>query len=404
MTGLLARAVGRRHGLLPGVDLLPTTLCEVPGVWHASVAPAPESEAAAVGPPAGGVGWEPEAAREAAVGEALERYAGAVCPLPVVEEQERSLSLDRWSLFSDAQREQAAFPFEAAYDDGRFTAAWDLATNRRWAVPRALVGLADPAGRGVVTSSGLAAAPSRPQALLRATQEIVERDALMTTWNWSLPGRRMALAERHATLVDRVGGRATAVDATPAYSPHPVALVFGEVGRRGRRRIALGAACRDSWEAAVDKAFLEWAQGILFAGVWSEAHPGLGYDRPSDVRTFEDHAAYYTAHPDQWDLTPLAATAAGPTGARPPDGPPGLAGLVGGLTGAGVRLLYRDLTTPDVAAVGVAVVRVMSPDLVPIGCHHDWPFLGGRARDLAWRYPGTGPAPATPNPFPHPLG
>jgi ribosomal protein S12 methylthiotransferase accessory factor len=57
-----------------------------------------------------------------------------------------------------------------------------------------------------------------------------------------------------------------------------------------------------------------------------------------------------------------------------------------------------------VAQVGVAVVRVLSPDLTPIGCEHDWPFLGGRAGDLTWRYPGVEPVGPVPNPSPHPLG
>jgi ribosomal protein S12 methylthiotransferase accessory factor len=404
VTALLQRAVGRRHGIVPGVEVLPTARCEVPGVWHASVGPAPEAAAGAVGPPAGGVGWSAGAACDAAVGEALERYAAAVCPLPAVAQEEPSLPLEAWSLFSEEQRASPAYPFAAAYRQQPTTFVWDLADNRRWTVPRALVGLADPAGHGLVTSSGLAAAPSRPQALLRATQELVERDALMTVWNWSLPGRRVALPARYEAVVADVAGRATAVDATPAYSPHPVALVFGEVRREGRRRIALGAACRATWEEAVGKAFLEWAQGILFAGVWCAARPGLRYDRPAAVRTFEDHAAYYTAHPDHWDAAPLAAAASAPGGPPPPDGPPSLAALVAGLTGAGVRLLYRDLTTPDVAQVGVAVVRVLSPDLTPIGCEHAWPFLGGRAADVAWRYPGAMGALATLNPWPHPLG
>ena len=403
MTALLQRAVGYRHGLVPDVQLLPTSRCEVAGIFHASVAPVPESALAAVGPPAGGVGWTAEAARDAAVGEALERYAGAVAPLPATAGpgREPCLPLEEWSLFSPEQRARIGFPFEAAYASGTLTDAWDLATNRRWSVPRALVGLSDPAGHGFATSSGLAAGPSRPQALLRATQEVVERDALMTVWNWSLAGRRVALAERYAALVDDVGGRAIAVDATPAYSPHPVALVFGEVSRRGRRRVALGAACRATWAEAVDKAFLEWAQGLLFAGVWCTARPDLRFGRPEDVRTFEDHAAYYTAHPERWDAVPLAAAAGAAPGDPPPDGPPALADLVAGLASAGVRLFYRDLTTPDVASVGVAVVRVLSPDLTPISCEHAWPFLGGRAADVAWRYPGAVPIL---NPAPHPLG
>ena len=46
---------------------------------------------------------------------------------------------------------------------------------------RPLVGLTDRYG-ALPTSSGLAAAPDSRQALERATQEIIERDAFMSVW------------------------------------------------------------------------------------------------------------------------------------------------------------------------------------------------------------------------------
>ncbi|MEJ7845176.1 MAG: YcaO-like family protein [Acidimicrobiales bacterium] len=401
---LLAHAVGARHGVAHDVQLLATARCDVDGVWHAGVAERPDAAGRPVGPPAGGVGWTPQAARDAAVGEAVERYAAAVCPLPATDTGAPALPVEAWSLFSDAQRSSAGFPYGAAYDRGALTRAWSLSDNSPWLVPRPLVGLSDPTGHGFATSSGLAAAPSRPHAALRATQEVVERDALMTTWNHGVAGRRVRLGEPYEALVGRLGGEVVAIDATPGYSPHPVALVCGWVPRRGRRRIALGAACRATWAEAADKAFLEFTQGVLFAGLWCAARPGLAYRRPSDVVTFEDHAAYYTAHPDRWDQVPLLGGAGAP-GPPPMDGPATLEGLVGALGAAGVRLFYRDLTGPDVAQLGLAVVRVLSPDLTPIHCAHDWPFLGGRAADLAWRYPWASPATRRwPSPFPHPLG
>ncbi len=79
--------------------------------------------------------------------------------------------------------------------------------------------------------------------------------------------------------------------------------------------------------------------------------------------------------------------------------------LTGALSDAGVRLLWRELTTPDLRQLGISVVRVLSPDLTPIHFDTDWPFLGGRAADVAWRYPELAAcAGPFPNPDPHPLG
>jgi ribosomal protein S12 methylthiotransferase accessory factor len=412
---LLRRAVNFRLGIVPAVHILPTTMSDIAGVWHASATrPGPGPQSA----PAGGVGWTRDAAERAAIGEALERYAAAVADLSEPEGTHPSagaLGLEDFSLFTPVQRRAPGFPYADVFAGPvRWTTAWSLDDGAEaWHVPALLVGLGGPdghaVGHGLSTSSGLAAATSTPLALLRAVQEVVERDALMTTWNHSLPGRHVRLPAPYATLVADRPGSAVAVDTTPAWSPHPVAVVCGELPIRGRRRIAMGVACRATWEDALDKAFLEWCQGILFAGVFVGERPGLRYDRPSAVRTFEDHAAHYTVHPDRWDRVPLTTQA--PGAGRPPAGSPAcdaaaeLLTLTGTLADAGVRLLWRNLTTVDLRQIGISVVRVLSPDLTPIHFDTDWPFLGGRAADVAWRYPDlAASAGEFPNPLPHPLG
>ena len=408
---LLALAVGPRLGLVPAVHDVPTTLCDVAGVFHAV---APRSGGGAWANPSGGVGWTAAAARRAATGEALERYAAAVAPLPAVPRPaDRVVDLDQFSIYRAAQRRAPRFPHARLFDDhdaggGTFTDVVDV-DGLRWWVPRFRVGLSDPAGHGLSTSSGLAAGSGPVVARLRATQELVERDALMATWLHGVPGRRAPVPSRLAELVAERAGHVVVVDATPAFSPHAVALVGGDVPRRGRRRIALGAACRASWAEAVDKAFLEWCQGLLFAGVYLDANPDLRLRRPADVTTFEHHAAYYTLHPEQWDELPLlrgsdvAAPASSPVADLGPSEQ--LAELVAGLSAGGVRLLWRDLTTPDTRQIGVHVVRALAPDLTPIHCEEAWPHLGGRTADLAWRYPdAVGLGARFPSSAPHPLG
>ena len=193
-------------------------------------------------------------------------------------------------------------------------------------------------------------------------------------------------------------------DITPAYSPWPVAALWGSLPWRGQPRFGLGAACRERWDDAVDKAFLEWAQATVFASTVAGvavAERATARSLTPPLRSFEDHARYYTRHPDRAAAVHLGT---GDVGAPPPDGPGELDRAVAMLHDIGVRLYERNLTTVDLADVSLHAVRVLSPDLTGIHVNDDWPYLGARTADRVWRYPDLEPNGPYPNPLPHPLG
>lgn len=418
---LVASATGARHGLVAPPAAVPASAAQVPGVHHASV-PLDTDPGRSAG---GGVARDPELAAIAAVAEALERWAASVAPLPLRRAStvppDEQVGQDAWTLYAPAQRRDPAFPHATAYpEDPWLTEAFDLATNTsRW-VPAALVSLTADFG-ALATSSGLAADPSVTKALLRATQEIVERDAYVTTWLHQLGGREVPVP----ALVDEVaplGGVVRAFDCTPRFSPHPVALVAGTLPLGGAPRHSLGVACRATWDEAVERAHLEMLQGTVFVGHTLSAHPDLVGMAPDAVTGFDEHAVYYAANPRRWDEVPLLrhAEPAAPAPHDPDVAPGGRGGagdpgtpalqlhrLVTALGEAGVRLYYRELTTDDCNQLGLRVVRVLSPDLTPVHHDHRWPFLGGTTADVAWRYPdaarrrGVRPFPS---PHPHALG
>ncbi|HVF75261.1 MAG TPA: YcaO-like family protein [Acidimicrobiales bacterium] len=374
---LLDQAVGWRHGLVADVGDIPVTLADLPLANRVATLTPVTGDSSA-----GGVSSDPVAARCAAIAEAVERYVAVVCALPPASATSR-------------------LPFDAG---GPTTDVYSVVDGSAWAAPVSLVTL-DPARSTVSTSSGLAADGSPLRALLRAVQELVERDALMVTWLHGVAARQVPLAERLAGPVRARGGDAVCFDITPAYSPHPVAAVAGNLPQRGRPRLSLGLACRARWDDAVEKAYAEWAQGVIFAGMYRSRYPGLRLE-PDEVTDFDRHAAYYTLHPERWADLPLWG---GPVGERPPDaavvGRPAdeLHHLATTLAANGVDTYYRDLTTVDAAAVGLRVVRALAPDLVPIHGDHRRPHLGGTAPDMARRYPQA-TSTVFPNPAPHPLG
>ncbi len=310
----------------------------------------------------------------------------------------------------------------AAAADGAVAEALErLADDNRVAwVPQELVGLGPRSGQARLpsTSSGLAAWRDGRDgawlALLRAAQELLERDALAVTWLNGVAGRRIALPAQWHAHVDARGGELQAFDLTQHWNPHPVIAVAGGIPFEGRPRYVLGIACRADPGEALHKALLEWQQALTFAAHLCGRESARLPREPAALRSFDEHAAFYTLRPELWSQLPLLREAGRSTlqlplpGAAIPSAAPRavieLDQLRRRLGRAGIALYYRELTTADVAAAGLRVMRVLSPQLSGLHADERAPFLGGRCRDVAWRYPGVPHGGAFPNPFPHPLG
>lgn len=406
----LEATLGHRHGLLPPPAEIAPSPADLPDIHNWSVAYSPDDPWRAAG---GGVGWSQEVARNAAIAEALERYAAVSYSLPIVEPDvgDRVLRMSDFTLFSHEQRQVESFPHQDSLgDDAPLTDVYHLPTNQCTLAPAALVGLTDKYG-ALPTSSGLAAAPDAANALLRATQELIERDAFMSVWLHALAPPHIPLPLSLRQPVNERDGWVVAYDITPDYSPHSVAMVVGNLPLQGRPRVSIGLACRATWQAAADKAYLEWSQGVIFAGHRSRREATLRFASAEEVRTFDDHATYYTIHPDRWQELPfMQAETPVSTRATAAERVTTLPELVAALEAVGIELFYRDLTLPDLAQIGLRVVRVLAPALTPIHADHRWPHLGGTTADVARRYSWAAESWARPlgtlfpSPFPHPLG
>ena len=404
---------------------VPLSAADPPNVHHASVADtgdwgrAQEQEVGLLRSAGGGVGRRPETAEISAIAESLERYAASVVALDTAVGSTLPpsvlVALDDWTLHSSTQRESPFFPDPEAYpDDPTYTPAYALRDNSEHWVPAGLMALRRDFG-SLATSSGLAAHFSPSLALLRAIQELVERDAYVVTWLHGLAGRRRAVPQLEQEVAP-LGGTVIAYDITPAYSPHPVACVAGSLPLRGRSRNSLGVACRSNWNDAVEKAYLEFVQGTMFVGHQLARVPELEALQPETCTGFDEHAVYWSVHDDQWWGLPLHAES-GTTESPPPEdharpeaAEPHLGSIreletLGlALDRAGIRVFYRRLPTAGLDQLGLHVVRALSPDLVPLHHNHNWPFLGGTARDLGNRFPDRATHTTFPNPNPHALG
>jgi ribosomal protein S12 methylthiotransferase accessory factor len=366
----------------------------------------------------GGISFDENQAIMASVGEALERYTGAVTQFEVRDWEavasERVVAYDEWALFAPEQYQREKFPFVLPTEEKmRFGRVFDLRDNSEWWVPQELIGLGSRTSEPLLpsTSTGLAAHVEAEEAILAGLYELLERDALAVTWLNSLGGREISLEEEYVGEVRRRGGQIWAFDVTQKWNPYPVVMVAGNLPLRGKARISLGVSCRCDWRQAKRKAYLEWLQGVYFTNFFLGQHPDLEFERPEQVTSFDLHAAYYTKYPEKWEQTPLIKNKVVSKRKKEEreqvrekwSASVKIGFLIKELAREKIRIFYKNLTGNDVEGVGGVVVRVMSPELANIHGDENWPFLGGRTRDVGWRYPewrGRGQI----NKYPHPLG
>ena len=407
---LMEKAPNNRHGICLEPQKAIISKSDLATIIHYGVPTSVDSpwESAS-----GGVGRDQTTSLLASIGESIERYCATIVQLPLFHKQSiqssKLIDADEWCLFNKKQRKQKDFPFNNIYSNRcLFTNVYDFQNNAEYFIPHPMVALRDDYETGVPTSSGLAAGATYKQALLRAIQEIIERDALMVSWLHGIAGKSIEVPRKYQDELNKLSGEVYAFDLTPKYSPFPVIAVAGGIMKQGKWRYSLGVACREDLSSAMDKAYLEWNQGIMFAGIYGDYVDTGKISDLDKLKTFDEHAIFYTLNPDLWNTLPLFAL-------KHKISKPTLYGKSRSIDESleiirkklklhNIRLYYRDLTTIDVQQLGLSVVRVASPDLAQIFAHQEWPLINKVDKLLASRYPKAKKLVKFPNLMPHPLG
>jgi ribosomal protein S12 methylthiotransferase accessory factor len=347
----------------------------------------------------GGVGGTRAEAAAAAVGEAIERYSATYVPRErlVVDSASRlgdvAVAPSRFALFSERQYAQPGFPYRPFTADS--TIAWiegySLPDRRPAFLPAELVFLGDArtAGRGIgySTSSGLACADTVEEATTRGLCEVLERDAFMLVWKNRLslpvldaaadPSTRAALA-----AFSEPGLPYAAVDLSSIHR-FPIVLAVVRAPRFAAGALGVGAAAAPTIERAAWKALSE-AFATRSAGVKLEVvRRGRASDRRGEtVDTFDDHIVHYadhrraaaTAFLDSSAARTLAADVSPLEGCTATEQIAALCKRVGAARSSAYAV---DVTSPDVAELGLTVTRVIAPELCPLDVSHSTRFLGG---------------------------
>ncbi|MFI6680772.1 TOMM precursor leader peptide-binding protein [Kribbella sp. NPDC050470] len=368
-----------------------------------------------------GKGWTHRAARDGALGEALERYAA------MTWHPERKLTstydgLDRPGLHP---RDLVLFA-DHQYDDLPFQ-PWRPETELEWVPAQSLVtgqeiwipllathlGYRSPAALFPATSNGFAAGADRDSATLRALLEVVERDAFAIAWTHQLAGRCVAAADVPDEVIRGIAATHArrGVELTVHLLPTDTAAtaVLAVAWSDRAPAAVVGAAAAMDPVVAARSAVLEVAQvrPLLRSRLRLPAVRARMVElaaAPAKVATIDDHDLLY-ADPAAEGLGFLRDSPRLPW----PDASPGddsLGALVRSLAQVAPDVLAVDVTPPDVEAVGVRVVRGLVPGFVPIWFGANQARLGGsRLLEMPARI-GLRPAPARLdelNLAPHPL-
>ena len=366
----------------------------------------------------GGSAWD---ARGAAIGEAVERYAASIVDpdrLVVASARELGrLAVDpaRFALFSERQYRSPRFPYVRFDRDTRLTwiEAATLPDREPALVPAQLVHLAGHENEPPIcrtTSSGLACHTTAAAATLAALLELLERDSFMLTWKARLSWPLLdwtgndGLESFARTFLRPTGLRCRAVDLSAVWRiPIAAAVVRSTVAESAP--LGVGAAAATTVERAITKALDE----AVRVRTWAQALRRSGAEAPAadDVEELDDHVRFYAdpVNAPRVDFLDSSSTSR-LVGHVPPLGEPHVDEICRKLARRGIRAYAVDITSSDVRAAGLTVMRVLAPELCALDVEHRARLHGARRLYEEPRRLGRGTRVLTEddlNPDPHPF-
>jgi ribosomal protein S12 methylthiotransferase accessory factor len=371
-----------------------------------------------------GKGETEETAMLGAIGEALERYCAAHPPSENEARRaafhaltEEAIPPGEFVLYSDRQYARKNMPVWVwkPEDELLWSSTVEMETGRQVLAPAGLVYMTQVSDHPqdalvALTSSGFAAGPDLNTAVRSAILELIERDAFVITWLGRLPAPEIDL-ERIGGIAGEIYGTykrwGTEIRAFALQTDMPamvvMAVAMDQTGEGPAVFIGLGCELRP--KEALRKALFEICQMHETARRRYESGTANGLNSYTDVGNLEQHAAYFFRRDHLHEFDFLLARAG--NGRQPIENFPehshetvekDLRALSAGITAAGYRAFYRDMTTSDLEAYPVKVVRALVTQLQPIAFGHGYERLGGRRL-----YERGGITEDSINPCPHPL-
>ena len=406
----LRELVSPRTGILKSLALRPRSADQpvLPVIYEGVLSNYDFRKASAPERATCGKGLTEEIAMLGAIGEAIERYCAAHVgsdlrrdtTIAVKEEKgEGAIAAEEFVLYSEEQRARPEFPYwrHQPQDAIVWTTALELPDQNPVLVPAAFVYL-NPVGDQPqdyffgTNSSGYAAGPDVAAALRTALLELIERDAFTLTWLARRPAMEIDLQSMrgpHAATVTEIHrtyarwGTTIRAFALQTNLPATVvmAIALDETGDGPAAIVGLG--CELEPASALRKALFEICQMHEPLRRRCAEQGRTRLDHYTDVHTLEDHAAYFFRQDHRHELDFLLNASGRIAITDFPDHSTetildDLNLLQRAFAALGYRAVYRDLTTPDLQAYPIRVVRALVTQLQPISFGHGLQRLAGK--------------------------
>jgi ribosomal protein S12 methylthiotransferase accessory factor len=376
----------------------------------------------------GGAAATARAAIAKALGEAVERYCAAFFrPDDLIYSRhgdlhETATHPDGYALYTSAQYAAPGFPWRPF--DSDTTVAWtrgiSLVTGETTLVPAAYVYVPYRYQRSrsetPITqpiSTGLACGTSLQDATLTALCEVIERDAFTITWQARLSRPRIQADSLPVDLMARldrfrsVGLTVHLIDITTDIAC-PTVLTVAEGFTPTSPAVAVAAAAHPDPDIAMRKSLEELAHTRKFASQCMDFMPPVPVDIENEHPAVDDQRAHLRFYCPQ-EAKPLAEFAWAGTeeiclrDIRTTTSQT-LDALVADVAATGQDIIAVDLTTSDVAELGLHVVRVVVPGLHPLHMGHAFRCRGGdRLATIPLHLGASDWSPERDNPYPHPF-
>jgi len=341
--------------------------------------------------------------------EGLERYCGAMArgKRTVVTGSYRKLAdraLDprKTGLYDAEQYGQDDFPFEPFDEHLELNWVWGYSFQREspLLVPEQLAYYSASGGGSFVmeSSNGCALGGSREEAILHGMLEVAERDAFLMAWYARLPlprldpesARDAELSHMVNRLYEVAGYETMLFDATVENRIPAVVAVLRNRRGNGANLVCSAGAHLDPVRAA-RSAVLEAAGHIAYLSERLEQNRdeiARMLEHPSEVALMEHHALLYGLPEAEERFSFLLAPKAPPRSfgerferRRPSaDLTDDLKSLLATFRRLGLDVIVVDQTAPEVAELGLHVVKVLIPGMLPMTFGHGLRRLAGLER------------------------
>lgn len=332
-----------------------------------------------------GKGLDEISAHISAIGEAIERYSAARYHVgnlkyaAINQLHGEYVDPDTLVLYSQKQYASTNFPFSKWKKKQKIHWAkgtW-LGTDREVSVPALMTyfNFKCPYEEqfSQVSSNGLAAGQTHEDAAIRATYELIERDAMMLTWYAQLPCQRLQI-DSHYTgkmriLIDSLQDKGVALELyvldVGLHVPTVVCLAFGDGITTPAASVSL--ATHGDIHVAMQKALLEQGHVMPYL-CYLMASNRTRLQSVADVRSLEDHAAYYFSpnHLSAFDFMRQPQSEAMPISQWSYPKVEGIQDLRSRVINAGVDIAVVDVTAPDVHLSPFKVARAVGIHMQPI--------------------------------------